>query len=105
MSSANWRIALASAIGTSHESTCSPCQDSAAVTIIDSNQGPVLLAAVSDGAGTAAHSDIGSSLSVHTFTALVKSFFDRGQTLADIDQDVARQWVRQTADQLASVAD
>jgi hypothetical protein len=104
MSSAPWRIALASAVGTSHESTGAPCQDSSALTEIEGRDGPVLIAAVSDGAGSAAHSELGSALAVRTFVELVQLFFAQGRGLPDIDHVVACGWVRETADTVTSAA-
>ena len=58
----NWRVASASVRGTSHIKTGKPCQDSV-YHCVDLSDG-VLIAAVSDGAGSARLSDIGSSLAV-----------------------------------------
>ena len=57
-----WRVASASVRGTSHIKTGKPCQDSVyhCADLPDS----VLIAAVSDGAGSAAFSEQGSSLAV-----------------------------------------
>ena len=58
----NWRVASASVRGTSHIKTGKPCQDS--VYHRADLPGGVLIAAVSDGAGSATLSDIGSLLAV-----------------------------------------
>ena len=57
----NWRVASASARGTSHIKTGKPCQDSVYHSV---TSGGALIAAVSDGAGSAARSEIGSALAV-----------------------------------------
>jgi hypothetical protein len=100
-----WRIALASATGTSHESNGSPCQDSAGLTTADARDGPVLILAVSDGAGSASYSHLGSCLAVRTFTRLARSFFVEGGELSGIDRDLARDWMRETASVIAAVAE
>jgi hypothetical protein len=63
MPSAPWRIALASEVGTSHKAASTPCQDFADHAIIETSFGQVLIVAVSDGAGSAAYSNVGSSVS------------------------------------------
>ncbi len=57
----NWRVASASARGTSHVKTGKPRQDSVYHCV---TSGGALIAAVSDGAGSAARSEIGSALAV-----------------------------------------
>lgn len=53
-----WRTVAASVRGTSHLQSGAPCQDAHLV----GNVGPNLLLVVSDGAGSAAHSQLGSEL-------------------------------------------
>jgi len=53
-----WRIYAASAVGSSHLDKGIPCQDACAFHV----SGDVLTAVVCDGAGSAAHSDIGARL-------------------------------------------
>jgi protein phosphatase 2C-like protein len=100
----SWRIASACDIGTSHMGSGTPCQDSAAHAILRTKDGPVLVAAVCDGAGSAAHSEIGSWLASTTFVELVELHFENGACLADIDRDKATAWVTRTAERLISRA-
>jgi serine/threonine protein phosphatase PrpC len=58
-----WRVAAASVRGTSHEKTGTACQDSHSLLTVPEN---VLLAAISDGAGSASRSEIGSELAART---------------------------------------
>jgi hypothetical protein len=104
MPSAPWRIALASAVGTSHERCGAPCQDSAALAEIDTATGPVLAAAVSDGAGSAPHSDLGSSLAVNSLIALARSYFEDGGALQELDRAHVCRWMRDIAEKIASTA-
>ena len=104
MSSTNWRIAVASVIGTSHLGTGLPCQDSSACEVVETETGPVLVAVVSDGAGSAAQSDIGSLLAAQTFSSLVKTFFAAGGHLKELSRDIACHWLSQTADVIALAA-
>lgn len=102
--SAPWRIALAVVVGTSHERSGAPCQDNAALAEFDTAEGPILAAAVSDGAGSAAHSDIGSALAVSSFIALVRSFFEDGGTLQALDRAIACRWMGDISEKMASTA-
>ena len=62
MSELSWRWISASVIGSSHTTTGSECQDSHLCNEIQTPNGQVLLAFVSDGAGSAAKSAIGSRM-------------------------------------------
>jgi hypothetical protein len=76
-------VAAVSARGTSHEKKGQPCQDANAFEILPSG---VLVAAVADGAGSAARSEMGSALAVHTALASIRR--DTGVTLP-VDE---REW-------------
>jgi hypothetical protein len=70
-----WQAAGASAMGTSHLADNIPCQDAHALRLLP---GGVLLAAVSDGAGSAEQSDIGSRLAVDTVLAAIAERLENG---------------------------
>lgn len=105
MASAQWRIALASEVGTSHEVAGTPCQDSVGHAIVHTSQGEVLIVAVSDGAGSAAYSDIGSSMAVTTFIADVELFITQGSQVSGIDAAQAARWVRRAAEVTTAAAE
>jgi hypothetical protein len=91
-----WRIAAASAIGTSHTKTGQPCQDSARAILVDSPDGSsVFVCAVADGAGSAAHSEIGSRAAVTTATFLVEHYLKAGGTISSIKRETAYSWLAQ----------
>jgi hypothetical protein len=97
-SSAGWRYASASVVGTSHLKTETVCQDShACVVITDDNQRPVLIAIVSDGAGSAKASQIGSALACDTIANCVSEYVERGGTLCEISRDDCARWVTEFA--------
>jgi Protein phosphatase 2C len=104
MAPRSWRIAAASAIGTSHVATGLPCQDFAHCSVIDTRGGPTLVSVVCDGAGSAAHSDIGAWLAASTFAELVELHFEEGGGIADLSKDKAREWIRAVGDALESRA-
>lgn len=104
MQSAPWRIVLASEIGTSHAATGAPCQDSVGHAFFDYSHGVVLVVAVSDGAGSAAHSQLGSSVAVKTFVSEVEQFLAGGGRVSGIDSARAVDWVRLAAEATVVIA-
>jgi hypothetical protein len=105
MLSASWRIALASEVGTSHEVAGTPCQDNAGHAIVHTSQGEVLIVAVSDGAGSAAFSEVGSSIAVTTFISDVELFITQGGQVSGIDAAQASRWVRRAAEAATAAAE
>lgn len=99
-----WRAASACEIGTSHQATGAPCQDSIACRIVRTKDGPVFVSAVSDGAGSAKHSDIGSWLATSHFIELIEFYLDAGRHVANIDRDQIVDWMSQTAQKLTDRA-
>lgn len=104
---AGWRLAVASATGTSHARTGTPCQDSVRHAIVDSVDGPALVVVVSDGAGSAAFSEVGSRIAVDTFVEEATRHLEMGGTIAQIDRALAQCWllrVRASVEAAASTA-
>jgi hypothetical protein len=81
-----------------------PCQDSAAHCVIRTKEGPVFVAVVCDGAGSAAHSEIGSWLASTTFVELIEVHFENGGRLVDIGRDKVVSWIAKTAERLTARA-
>jgi hypothetical protein len=92
----NWRVASACEIGTSHIKSGLPCQDSVAHSIIRTRRGNVFVSVVCDGAGSAAHSEIGSWLAATTFVELVEVYLQTGGRLIDIDRAKVVWWIEAT---------
>ena len=69
-----WRVAAASVRGVSHAHADQVCQDAHAFTLLPNG---VLVAAVADGAGSAAMSEVGSALAAETAVAAIAT----GETL------------------------
>jgi Protein phosphatase 2C len=99
-----WRIAKAVVEGTSHAATGVPCQDYADINEIETEQGPVLLAVVSDGAGSATHSDIGSWLATKTVLELIELHFEEGGSIQTIDRPLAGVWIERVGLEMANDA-
>ena len=63
-----------------------------------------MISAVSDGAGTAAHSEIGSRAAVTIASDLVEKFLDAGGDVGSIEQDTALSWLAQIQTVISSLA-
>jgi hypothetical protein len=91
---APWRIAMASAIGTSHIVSGVPCQDSAFhMTVTDALGEPVTILIVSDGAGSASMAQSGSTLVCETFARLVEDYITGGGHVQNISRALAARWI------------
>lgn len=80
-----WIIASASVIGSSHQKTSAPCQDASVIQISESGEWVAIV--VSDGAGTASHSQEGSSF--------LATFFARSliSLSAELSSRAPGQWI------------
>jgi hypothetical protein len=106
MTVVSWRTAYASVIGTSHVKTNSPCQDAGGCTVVRAVDGTeVLVAAVSDGAGTADRSEAGSALAVSRFLNAFAEAATSDPQLQSIDKEFAERWLESVQDAIATLAD
>lgn len=89
-----WCSSFASVIGTSHQKKSSPCQDAGLCKLVQSKEGQeVLLAVISDGAGSAPKSDIGSKITVDFFMREFESAIEDA-SLINIDNEFVLQWLK-----------
>jgi hypothetical protein len=80
---APWRIAAASVQGRDHIRSGLPCQDAHRAVIVDDGRGrPALVLVVSDGAGSAPHSDVGSRVTADAFATLCEAHLRESPTPA-----------------------
>jgi hypothetical protein len=86
-----WRHIAQSLQGPSHVKDGTPCQDAHRVRILGEGPGSTLIACVGDGAGSAKHSAIGSSIACDTVLEHATEFL-QAQTLADLKVDDALLW-------------
>jgi hypothetical protein len=100
-----WRLALASAIGTSHTQSGFPCQDYGTFASVETRDEPVLALVACDGAGSASRSDVGAQLAAEEFIRLVRTYFDAGRRLSELTRAIAESWTREIATMLAGCAD
>ncbi|MDO3408182.1 PP2C family serine/threonine-protein phosphatase [Saccharibacillus sp. CPCC 101409] len=89
-----WRYAHVSVRGTSHAKTDKPCQDfSLCTTLAGPGGAPVLLAAVSDGAGSAERSDKGSELACTLFAEEVGRHLEKGGDVSGLTREFGEAWL------------
>jgi hypothetical protein len=101
MASARWRVVGASVVGSSHLKVGEPGQDFALHELIGSAEtGQVLVAVISDGAGSAEQAAIGSSTTCHTFISLARLFIVGGGDVSSLNRTRAEHWVKQITDEL-----
>ena len=92
-----WKIASATAIGTSHRKAGIPCQDAGLCQVVSSNEGEILLAVVSDGAGSALKSELGSKIVTESFMRHFKT--------AMIDKSFVLKWRQEVCGEMQQAAD
>jgi hypothetical protein len=89
-----WRIAGASAVGTSHLKSGAPCQDAFKCERYQTSiEGEIVLLAVSDGAGSAPFSDIGSDLACRELAANLELYLHDVNRLESLNPADARRWL------------
>lgn len=97
-----WRWAAARAVGTSHQTLGSPCQDAVAVRAVAGAAGPVLIACVSDGAGSARCSREGSRVVVREVVARAAAWFAAEAGLPS--EEEVRAWLESARARIARLA-
>jgi hypothetical protein len=96
-----WSWIGACSTGTSHLQIGSGCDDSAACLEIPARSGGnVLIAVVSDGAGSASLSRLGSRIVTQEFCRSAIRYFRRGGHAADIDTEIAGNWLDDIRDSI-----
>jgi hypothetical protein len=89
-----WRFAAASVTGSSHTKLGTPCQDCAMTKVFFDGAGrEILVVVLSDGAGSAARAEFGSSLACSTITEAAEVHFAAGGTIGEISQQTAKLWL------------
>jgi hypothetical protein len=94
MSLGGWRYVAASVTGTSHEKTGGTCQDANDCQIHASPAGEnVLVAAVADGAGSAACGGEGAAATCRALLGLMVEHLDSGGTVKLVTEDTVASWI------------
>jgi hypothetical protein len=89
-----WKYGFASVAGTSHLKSSTPCQDASRVeVVVDAGGAEALVAVASDGAGSAALAQLGSTLACDMFIAEVKSRIEGGNARSVLADNFIADWV------------
>jgi hypothetical protein len=99
-----WRHIAQSLQGPSHLEGNIPCQDTHAVELVGEGPRGTLVACVADGAGSAKHSDIGSSIACKTILEHATKFLESNK-LADMQMEDALIWCDEARKRIAAQAE
>lgn len=106
MSAADWRFAGAAVVGAAHARLGLPCQDKEECHLLEPpGLSPVLVAVVSDGAGSAARGEAGAEIACTAFSHEVARFYRRGGRLAVLTRETALGWLEHFREQVRARAD
>ena len=100
-----WRFTYASTQGRSHVAGDVPCQDSSLCTLLDDDGLRVLVAAVSDGAGSASHSEIGSRLACASFVQHICARIHQQDAALPLERSDVEAWLADFGEQIKDKAD
>jgi hypothetical protein len=100
MSEIHWRWIGASVKGTSHLTSGTECQDNHLCQEIEADEGSILLAFVSDGAGSAKRSSEGSRMLCETMRDQALRFFDEQGRVSLINSRLIAGWIEQFRDEV-----
>lgn len=96
-----WCHVGASVVGTSHQENGGLCEDSAVTIERCGSEGPVLIAVVSDGAGSAARGRAGSRFVVRGIARSAAGFVKGGAPLRSLGEETIRIWLDDLRDAIA----
>lgn len=101
----SWRYVDGFAVGLSHRANHTPCQDRCVCAVVPSGDGgDVFVTIVSDGAGSAAHSERGAQLVCDTLLELVSGCVRPSSDLDRIEDELARSWFLAARESLRAAA-
>jgi hypothetical protein len=98
--SPSWGWLSASVIGSSHITAGMECQDNHLCKEIQTADGPVLIAVVSDGAGSATKSAVGSRLLCEVISDKTDEFFKENGKLEQINSRLIANWIQFFRDEI-----
>ncbi|WP_454616501.1 PP2C family serine/threonine-protein phosphatase [Bradyrhizobium cenepequi] len=99
-----WRVAAASAIGTSHVASGAKCQDAHGFGMFDASGERILTLVISDGAGSAKHSETGAQCAVSTVQREIETYFEQAGTFEKLTREVVAAWLAKVQQALGEEA-
>jgi hypothetical protein len=105
MSSPSWGWIAAKATGTSHTRSGRGCDDFGGCAVVHCAEQNVLVLVVSDGAGSAEHSAMGSRLATIRFARCAFAFLKSGGNVSSLSQQTALDWLDDIRDRIAGAAE
>lgn len=101
----SWRIAFASATGTSHLKINKGCDDACKAEVLQANDGKAVILCVADGAGSANRSAEGARKACDSFLALCRNLFESAGTFSGATEHTIREnWICHLRDALVNKA-
>lgn len=102
MTAPAWRYAFASVVGASHAKLALACQDASDCRVLETAGGdPVLVAVVSDGAGSASRAEVGARLACSLFTGEMAALLESGGGVRDMSREFVRRWLTRFQNEVA----
>jgi serine/threonine protein phosphatase PrpC len=101
----SWKWAAAKATGTSHLRAGRGCDDFGGCMIVNCADAEALIIAVSDGAGSATHSVIGSRLAIMRFVRCASVFLKSGGSVDSLSKLTVLEWFDDIRDRIFRAAE
>lgn len=100
-----WRILAESVAGTSHTAKAAACQDAHAVRVLEGANGPTLVVAVADGAGSAQFGEIGAEIACDALQASARNALAADASVSGLTRDVVVEWLLRAKSEVLREAD
>ena len=100
-----WRHIARSVQGLAHVADDVPCQDSSRIAVLGEGDGETLVACVADGAGSAQHSAIGSTVACSSIVDSIVAHLESGGAVADVQSEDVERWCEAARAKLAEHAE
>jgi hypothetical protein len=105
MTSGVWKWAAAKATGTSHLRAGKGCDDYGGCALVRGPTADTLILVVSDGAGSAEHSSLGSRLATLTFVKRASEYLRSGGDVSLLTKQTALEWLDAVRDRIFRAAE